>query len=84
MALRGVVRERVVDVPVEVLHAPVEVVVCGDQVGEPEKIGLAQCQPRGITEQLSTSPSSGVASTSVSSTAWPETCGHVPVTAMGR
>ena len=51
-ALRGVVRQRVVDVPVEVLHAAVEVVVRGDQVGEQEAVGFAQCQLQGITEQL--------------------------------
>ena len=38
--------------PVEVLHAPVEVVVSAEQVGEQEAIGLAQGQTQGITEQL--------------------------------
>ena len=49
-ALHGVVRERVVDVPVEVLHTPVKVVVTGDQVGEQQAVGLAQGQAQGIAE----------------------------------
>ena len=51
-ALLGVVDEGVVDVPVEVLHAPVEVVVSVDQVGEQEAVGLAQRQTQGIAEEF--------------------------------
>ena len=53
-ALVAVVREGVVDVAVEVLHAPVEVVVSAEQVGEQEAVGLAERQTQGVTEQFQT------------------------------
>ena len=51
-ALLGVGRQRLVEVPVEVVHASAEGVVFAQQVGEQDAIRLAQFQAQGVAERV--------------------------------
>ena len=51
-ALLGVGGQGLVEVPVEVVHAPADGVVFAQQVGEQAVLGLAQRQAQGVAELI--------------------------------